>query len=100
MIWPKLFTLFRATIMSARLLVVHGRVQTDGKVIHVVADRLEDATDRLERLSTTALPPTTTRGDHPTHPLPAQVGAANAQPGGGHRHPRDVRVIPKSRDFH
>ena len=99
-IWPKLFTLFRATIMSARLLVVHGRVQTDGKVIHVVADRLEDATDRLERLSTTALPPTTTRGDHPTHPLPAQVGAANAQPGGGHRHPRDVRVIPKSRDFH
>ena len=91
-IWPKLFKHYRAVIMSARLLVVRGRVQTDGRVIHVVADQLEDCTDRLEALSRSALPSITTRGDHPTHPLPGQVGIR--------RHPRDVRLIPKSRDFH
>ena len=91
-IWPKLFDHFRPVIMSARLLVVHGRVQSDGRVIHVVADQLEDRTDRLDALSEDAMPPPDARGDHPTHPIAGQVG--------GRRHPRDVRVIPKSRDFH
>jgi len=44
-IWPKLFKAYRQVIMSARLLVVHGRVQTDGRVIHVVADHLEDRSE-------------------------------------------------------
>ena len=91
-IWPKLFDHFRPVIMSARLLVVHGRVQSDGRVIHVVADQLENRTDRLDALSEDAMPPPDARGDHPTHPIAGQVG--------GRRHPRDVRVIPKSRDFH
>jgi error-prone DNA polymerase len=91
-IWPKLFEVWRSIIMSARLLVVHGRVQTDGRVIHVVADRLENKTDRLDTLADEKVPATAVRGDHPTHPIAGQVG--------GRRHPRDVRVIPKSRDFH
>ena len=90
-IWPKLFALHRPVIMAARLLVAHGRVQTDGRVIHVVADRLEDRSDRLAALSEDRLPAITTRGDHPTHPIPGQVGS--------HGHPRDARVIPRSRDF-
>ena len=92
-IWPKMFEHYRALIMTARLLVVHGRVQTDGRVIHIVAERLEDGTARLDRLAQERVPVTAVRGDHATHPLPSQVG-------GGRRHPRDVRVIPKSRDFH
>ncbi|MEO9632060.1 MAG: OB-fold nucleic acid binding domain-containing protein, partial [Sulfitobacter sp.] len=91
-IWPNMFKLYRPTIMAARLLVVEGRVQTDGRVIHVVADRLEDRSDRLASLSDAPMPGITTRGDHPTHPLPGQVAM--------HSHPRDARVIPKSRDFH
>ncbi len=91
-IWPKLFQHFRAVIMSARLLVVHGRVQSDGRVIHVVADRLENRTATLDTLSAERVPAVTVRGDHPTHPIAGQVG--------GRKHPRDVRVIPKSRDFH
>ncbi len=91
-IWPKMFKAYRAVIMSARLLVVHGRVQTDGRVIHVVADHLEDRSARLDGLSDARLPEITTRGDHPTHPIPGQVGIRG--------HPRNVRVIPKSRDFH
>ncbi|QUJ75886.1 error-prone DNA polymerase [Sulfitobacter albidus] len=92
-IWPKLFEAWRATIMQARLLVVHGRVQTDGRVIHVVADHLEDRTERLDTLAHERLPGTDARGDHPNHPIPGQVAPVRA-------HPRDVRVIPKSRDFH
>ncbi|WP_227271996.1 error-prone DNA polymerase [Roseobacter weihaiensis] len=91
-IWPKMFKSYRAIIMSTRLMVVHGRVQTDGRVIHVVADDLQDRSDRLAGLSEAPLPEVTTRGDHPTHPLHAQVGIRG--------HPRNVRVIPKSRDFH
>ncbi|QFT57895.1 Error-prone DNA polymerase [Sulfitobacter sp. THAF37] len=91
-IWPKLFEAFRPVIMSARLMMVHGRVQTDGRVIHIVADRLEDRTARLDGLAAEKVPPSFARGDEVTHPIPGQVG--------GRRHPRDVRVIPKSRDFH
>ncbi|QIK42303.1 error-prone DNA polymerase [Pontivivens nitratireducens] len=91
-IWPKMFETYRPTIMSARLLVVQGRVQTDGRVIHIVADYLKDRSDRLESLSQDDMPGITTRGDHPTNPLPGQVGIR--------AHPRNVRVIPKSRDFH
>ena len=91
-IWPKLFKHYRRVIMSARLLVVHGRVQSDGRVIHVVADRLEDRTTRLDHLSDERIAVKPVRGDHPTHPLPSQVAPR--------QHPRNVRVIPKSRDFH
>ena len=78
-IWPKLFEAYRRVIMSARLLVVQGRVQSDGRVIHVVADHLENRTDRLDGLG-----------------QERQVAGQS----GGRRHPRDVRLIPKSRDFH
>ncbi|KHA53604.1 error-prone DNA polymerase [Sulfitobacter geojensis] len=91
-IWPKMFKAYRPVIMAARLLVVKGRVQTDGRVIHVVADDLQDRSDRLSGLSDVHLSAITTRGDHPTHPIPGQVGIKG--------HPRNVRVIPKSRDFH
>lgn len=91
-IWPKMFTAYRPIIMAARLMVVHGVVQTDGRVIHVVVHDIQDRSDRLAGLSDASLPPITTRGDHPTHPIPGQVGIRG--------HPRSARVIPKSRDFH
>ncbi len=48
--WPKLFGHFRAVIMTARLLVVHGRVQMDGRVIYMVANRLESRPEQLDSL--------------------------------------------------
>ncbi|MEH6738454.1 MAG: error-prone DNA polymerase [Sulfitobacter sp.] len=92
-IWPKLFEHFRALIMTARLLVVHGRVQTDGRVIHVVADRLENRTDRLDGLADEHVPMRQIGGESPPQARPNHVA-------GGRKHPRDVRIIPKSRDFH
>ena len=91
-IWPKLFEHFRPVIMSARLLVVHGRVQSDGKVIHVVADRLEDRTGRLDTLGQDPAQVPFAHTDEGIRPVAGQNG--------GRRHPRDVRVIPKSRNFH
>jgi error-prone DNA polymerase len=91
-IWPKMFKAYRPIIMSTRLMVVHGQVQTDGRVIHIVANDLQDRSDRLSGLSEATMPEITTRGDHPTHPIPSQVGMRG--------HPRNVRIIPKSHDFH
>ena len=95
-IWPDRFERWRPAIMSARLMAVRGRVQTDGRVIHLVAEAIEDRSGALARLSGAALPPVTTRGDHPTHPIPGQADGLPTR----HGHPRDARVIPKGRSFH
>ncbi|WP_299652908.1 error-prone DNA polymerase [uncultured Jannaschia sp.] len=89
-IWPDLFARARKAIMSARLMAVHGHVQFDDAVIHVVAHEIVDRNDALQRLSTDELTADVARGDHVRHPLPAHAS----------RHPRDVSAIPKSRDFH
>ena len=96
-IWPDRFERFRPAIMAARLMAVRGRVQTDGRVIHVVAENIVNRSDALDRLSDVdAMRAVTVRGDQPTNPIPGQVDSL-PQP---RRHPRDMRVLPKSRDFH
>ncbi|HQN54680.1 MAG TPA: hypothetical protein PLL44_09685, partial [Novosphingobium sp.] len=62
----------------------------DDEVIHVIATHLTDATPSLHALSEDMLPHRVDRTDHVQRPLPGSRGG----------HPRDVRVIPKSRDFH
>jgi len=89
-IWPKVMEQFRKVIMQARLLDVTGMVQRDGAVIHVVVQHLKDRGDALARLSQDPLEVPLARADEVRKPLPD----------GTHRHPRDTRVIPKSRDFH
>jgi len=86
-VWPHVMERYRRTIMSARLIEVRGRVEYDEDVLHVIADHLEDATAQLHSLSDDLLEPATDRADHVKRP--AQAG-----------HPRNVRIIPKSRDFH
>lgn len=90
-IWPDMMKRFRKAIMSARLLEVRGRVETDGDVIHVIVSHLTDATHSLHALSDDLLTPAMDNGDHVNRPLPARSP---------HRHPRNVRIIPPSRDFH
>ena len=41
-VWRKVFERFRPIVMGARLVEIVGRVQREGEVIHVVADRLVD----------------------------------------------------------
>ncbi len=81
---------YRPVIMGARLLSVRGVIQRDNNVIHIVANHLEDRTDVLDRLSLDPMPVATARADHVKRSLPS----------GLNRHPRNARIIPKSRDFH
>jgi error-prone DNA polymerase len=52
-IWPAVFERFRRVVLGAQLMVVRGKVQKEGLVIHVVADTLIDRTDLLRRLAET-----------------------------------------------
>ncbi len=89
-VWPNTLKQNRKTVMGARLMAVEGRLQMDQDVIHVVAETIEDESDSLTGLSEDTFKSETARADHVKNPLPTHI----------HRHPRDVRIIPKSRDFH
>jgi error-prone DNA polymerase len=86
-IWPDMMEKYRKVIMGARLMEVRGRVETDDQVIHVIVTSLTDATPALHALSDDLLSPAMDRPDTVNRPVHG-------------RHPRDVRVIPRSRDFH
>jgi len=90
-VWPDVFEKQRKIVMGARLMAVQGIVQRDpdSDVIHVVARRLEDHSRMLRHLSDDAMPSTLSQGD-----------AAGSWRAPAARHPRDVEIIPKSRDFH
>jgi error-prone DNA polymerase len=88
-VWPDVFEKQRKIVMGARLMAVDGVVQSEEGVIHVVARRLEDHSDMLRHLSDETMPSTLSQGD----------GAGSWRPPVA-RHPRDVEIIPKSRDFH
>jgi len=49
-IWGDLFAANRRTVMSAGFLLVHGKLQKAGEVIHVVAQRFEDLSGALSEL--------------------------------------------------
>ncbi|GAA4710957.1 error-prone DNA polymerase [Sphingomonas lutea] len=88
-VWPDRFAANRRIVMGARLMVVHGVVQHDEAVVHVVAAGLEDDTGMLRHLAEDSMPSTLSRGD----------GGGSWRPPAA-RHPRDAEIIPKSRDFH
>jgi error-prone DNA polymerase len=50
-VWPKVFETFRPVVLGARLVGVTGRLQNEKGVIHVVAERIDDLTPLLRRLS-------------------------------------------------
>jgi error-prone DNA polymerase len=50
-VWPKVFEANRRTVMTARFLLVRGRIQREGLVIHVVAEKFVDLSDELAHLS-------------------------------------------------
>ena len=89
--WARLFEANRAVVMAARLLGVEGIVQKSKEgVMHLMAARVWDRTGELGRLSDAHKPVVAlSRADEFARPQ---------LPRGGH--PRDMRVLPPSRDFH
>ncbi|MEZ6030864.1 MAG: error-prone DNA polymerase [Hyphomonadaceae bacterium] len=99
LLWARVFERFRAEVMGARLLLIEGRVQKSKEgVTHLMGARVFNRTMDLARLSEDHEADfELTRADeikHPQHPRGPKG------PDGLFRHPRDVRILPKSRDFH
>jgi error-prone DNA polymerase len=90
-IWPRVFERFRREVMGARLLLVEGKVQSADNVVHLVAERITDRSAELERLAEDEIRPFQGRREDIAYQRPDSRAP---------RHPRNVRVLPKSRDFH
>jgi DNA polymerase III alpha subunit len=50
-VWPRKFEEYRPVVMGSRVIAVTGVLQNEKGVIHIVADRFEDLTHLLGRLS-------------------------------------------------
>ena len=102
-VWPKVMEHFRKEVMGARLILVEGYIQSSPeKVTHLVAQRLFDRSHDLTGLANDAL-----GRKHAVPAGPALIEPLNDDrrehpdnPGQKIRHPRDVRILPRSRDFH
>jgi len=83
-VWPSLVESFRNQIINAALLIVQGQMQrSEEGVTHIIAEQLADRTRWLAGLDAPMA-----RADELPHP--------RRPPG----HPRNERVVRKSRDFH
>jgi len=49
-IWPTLFERQRRVVLTASMLAINGKIQREGDVVHLVAQRLFDLSDDLGRL--------------------------------------------------
>ena len=90
-LWTRNFERFRREVMGARLMLVEGRLQRSKEgVVHLMGERVFDRSEALSKLSENHEPEISmTRSDEIKYPQ---------MPRG--RHPRNVRILPKSRDFH
>ncbi|MBZ9646122.1 error-prone DNA polymerase [Sphingobium sp. 3R8] len=82
LLWARDMEKQRRAVMASRLMLIHGEVQRSKEnVVHLMVDRVTDASRALDWLSEGH------ESGKAARPFP-------------HRHPRDVRILPRSRDFH
>ncbi|WP_456619144.1 error-prone DNA polymerase [Bradyrhizobium sp. P5_C12] len=102
-VWPKIMEQYRKEVMGARLIQVEGYIQSSPeKVTHLIAQRMIDRSHDLIGLANDAL--------SRKHPGPAGADLIEPlnddrrdhadAPAQKIRHPRNVRILPPSRDFH
>jgi len=101
-VWPKVMARFRKEVMGSRLILIEGKVQkSEENVVHLVADRLTDRSYELgslsDNLSSHAALPAMPALAEPLNGDRRDLPETSSQ---RHRHPRDVRILPASRDFH
>ena len=96
-VWQRLYEKYRRIVLSAAMIGVTGKVQKEGDVIHVIADRIEDESFLLRAVGERDFPHRTGPGD----------GAKNGSPDRRERRPllplpaaRDEGIRIRSRDFH
>ena len=100
MVWEKIYEQFRTIVLTSRMMLISGQIQSESGVVHLVARHIADLSAELASV-----------GERDSFPLPHGRGDEfyNGQPG-----PGDSRVRPKrpalledeggirikSRDFH
>jgi error-prone DNA polymerase len=102
-VWPKVMARFRKEVMGARLILVEGHIQSSPEqVTHLVAERLFDRSHDLVGLANDALSRkhAVPAGPALIEPLHDDRRQHPDNPAQKIRHPRDVRILPRSRDFH
>jgi error-prone DNA polymerase len=91
LLWARDFERYRREVMAARLMEVEGEVQRSKEgVMHLIARRVFDRSALLSKLT----------DDQPLRPLMSPADGPKNGPDPRHGHPRNVRILPKSRDFH
>jgi error-prone DNA polymerase len=92
LLWARDMERQRRAVMAARLMLIEGEIQRSAEgVVHLMAKRITDRTEMLAHLSEAdTLQPPLAPADTVNRPsIPQRPG-----------HPRNVRILPKSRDFH
>ncbi len=91
-VMPEVFARYRKVIMTARLMGAEGRIQRSPEgIVHLQCYRLSDHSPELIQLSEPVQLDLLAPSDEVKRGVSAPMRAG---------HPRNVRVIPKSRDFH
>jgi error-prone DNA polymerase len=102
-VWPKVMERFRKEVMGSRLILVEGTIQSSPeKVVHLVAERLFDRSGDLIALANDSHSRKETLPAGPALIEPLNDIRRDHSDGSAQkiRHPRDVRILPPSRDFH
>ncbi|MGV8839342.1 MAG: error-prone DNA polymerase [Bauldia sp.] len=112
-VWPRTFETFRPVVLGGRFVTVTGKIQKEGDVIHVVAEKIEDRTAMLAVLTVDGTDlETLARADEVRRP--GNDARTERPRGAPFRHPRhepipaDMKalieetrsVLPKGRNFH
>ena len=91
LLWARTFEAQRRAVMASRLMQVTGVVQRSPEgIVHLMGQYVHDRNAEMTRLcDQRAMAPELSRGDEVLRPPHPRMG-----------HPRAVRILPKSRDFH
>jgi error-prone DNA polymerase len=103
-VWPSVFKQFRKVILASRLVCITGKLQREGIVTHLIAEKIVDLSDRLDALSEGhVITPPAAPGDEVKYGSdadPRQLKAQKKPRATLSRHPRNNHIAIKSRNFH
>ena len=93
-VWRKIYETFRKAVIAGRLIRVTGRIERDGPVVHLIAEKVEDLSPLLATLGRPVMIEANDgRADETKRPAGGSVRTAH--------HPREqAKVLFPSRDFH
>ncbi|MEL0143136.1 MAG: OB-fold nucleic acid binding domain-containing protein, partial [Alphaproteobacteria bacterium] len=104
-VWPDVFKRFRKVILSSRLIRITGKLQREGFVTHLIAEKIADLSYRLDALGDGGeVQPTWVRADevkYGNYPDPRLSNVRGHKPARlpTKRHPRNNHIVIKSRNF-